>query len=88
MENLPWANKYSMKNISIPEEMEFRKKLVGQTENVIRRMSWKAFHYLNFEDEKQNEANSMFMIGENLCFLKKKKNQKHMVFVLKVNPHM
>ena len=67
-ERLPWDNKYSMKNIPIPTEMEYRKKLTGQTENVIRRMSWKAFHYLYSLEEKQNTENSMFKIGDKSLF--------------------
>ena len=69
MERLPWANKYSMKNIPIPGEMEFRKKLIAQTEDLIRRMTWRAFyHLIDIEEEKLNAEDSMLKIGGKSLF--------------------
>ena len=50
-ENLPFANKYSMKNIPIPKENEYRKKLIAQMEKIIKRMRWKALFFLKGEDK-------------------------------------
>ena len=38
---------YSMKNIRFPTNQEYTKRLIEQTESVIKRMRWKTFFYLN-----------------------------------------
>ena len=38
-EKLPFAGKYSMKNIPIPKDSEYMKKLVAQMEKIIKRMA-------------------------------------------------
>lgn len=54
--------------------MEYMKKITAQTESVIRRMSWKAFFYLNFlieeeiEENLKNDENSMLTIGGKSLF--------------------
>ena len=63
-----------MKNIPIPGQMEFRKKITAQTESLFRIMSWKAFHYLNhlieseIEENLKNDENSMLTIGGRSLF--------------------
>ena len=54
-ENLSFAGKYSMKNIPIPSNSEYMKKLIAQMEKIIRRMRWKALFFLKEKDEKQNQ---------------------------------
>ena len=38
---------YSMKNIPIPNKSEYTKRLIDKTENLIKRMRWKAYFFLN-----------------------------------------
>jgi hypothetical protein len=38
---------YSTKNIPIPSEDDYKRKLIEKTEHLCRRMRWKAFFYLN-----------------------------------------
>ena len=42
---------YSLKNIPIPSIKEYRKRLIDRTEDVIKRMRWKAFFYLKGPSE-------------------------------------
>ena len=51
-EKLPFAGKYSMKNIPIPKNSEYMKKLVGQMEKIVKRMRWRALFFLKEEEEK------------------------------------
>lgn len=44
---------YSMKNIPIPSTKEYKKSLIEKTESVLKRMRWKAFHFLNRTVNKQ-----------------------------------
>jgi hypothetical protein len=48
---LPFAGKYSMKNIPIPKSSEYMKKLIGQMEKVVRNMRWKALFFLKDDDK-------------------------------------
>ena len=50
-ENLEFANKYSMKNIPIPNENEYMKKLIAQMEKIVKRMRWTALFFMR-EEEK------------------------------------
>ena len=52
---LPFAGKYSMKNIPIPRSSEYMKKLIGQMEKVVRNMRWKALFFLK-DDEKYKKT--------------------------------
>ena len=54
LEKLPFAGKYSMKNIPIPTESQYMKKLIAQMEKVVKNMRWKALFYLK-EDENYKE---------------------------------
>merc|ERR1711884_994404 len=47
----PFAGKYSMKNIPIPNDTEYKKKLISQIEKIVRRMRWRALFFLK-EDDK------------------------------------
>ena len=50
-EKLPFAGNYSMKNIPIPNEKEYMKKLIAQMEKIVKTMRWKALFSLK-EEEK------------------------------------
>ena len=45
-----------MKNIPIPSEKEYMKKLIAQTEKIIKRMRWKDFFY---DKDDQNASNDI-----------------------------
>ena len=49
-ENLRFG--YSMKNIPIPKENEYMKKLIAQMKRIVKRMRWKALFFLKEEEEK------------------------------------
>ena len=55
LEKLPFAGKYSMKNIPIPSKSEYKKKLIAQMEKVVKNMRWKALYFLK-EDENYKET--------------------------------
>ena len=55
LEKLPFAGKYSMKNIPIPSKSEYMKKLIAQMEKVVKNMRWKALFFLK-EDENYKET--------------------------------
>ena len=38
---------YSNKNIPIPNRFEYKKQFMEKTEDLIKRMRWRAFHFLN-----------------------------------------
>ena len=42
---------YSLKNIPIPSQTSYMKRLIEKTESVMRRMRWRAYHYLRGKDE-------------------------------------
>ena len=48
---------YSTKNIPIPPEKEYRKMLIEKTENLCRRMRWKAHFFLNPDIEAEEKLN-------------------------------
>ena len=45
---------YSLKNIQTPSDTSYKLKLTEKIESVIKRMRWKAQHFL--KDDKQNES--------------------------------
>ncbi|KAJ8047326.1 hypothetical protein HOLleu_06301 [Holothuria leucospilota] len=47
-----WFN-YSMKTIPLPTCNSYKKRLIGKVESVIKRMRWKAYFYLN-DDQNEN----------------------------------
>ena len=48
---------YSTKNIPLPSESDYNRKLIDKTEHLCRRMRWKAYFYLNPEaNGKQKET--------------------------------
>ena len=49
---------YSMKNIPLPSNKEYTKRLIDKTESVIKRMRWKAYFYLH--PEKKSDQNENF----------------------------
>ena len=51
---------YSMKNIPIPNSRQYTKRLIEKTENVIKRMRWKAFFYLHPEAKPVQKENYGF----------------------------
>ena len=46
---------YSTKNIPIPPEKEYRKMLIEKTENLCRKMRWKAHFFLNPDIGRRNK---------------------------------
>ena len=46
---------YSTKNIPVPSEKDYSKKLIEKTEELYRRMRWKAHFYLNPRNEHKNK---------------------------------
>ena len=75
-ESLPFPNNYSMKNIPIPKENEYMKKLIAQMEKIVKRMHWKALFSLKEEEkykplveeiefyEKQDTYNTVLKRGK------------------------
>ena len=58
-ENLEFANKYSIKNISIPKRNDYMKKLIAQMEKIVKRMRWTALFFWkkqNFTRKKTHTA--------------------------------
>ena len=51
IEKLPFAGKYSMKNIPIPTKYQYMKKITAQMEKVVKNMRWEALFFFK-EDEK------------------------------------
>ena len=47
---------YSKKNIPIPSKHEYKVQLIAKTENLVKRMRWKAIHFLNKLDQSDNET--------------------------------
>ena len=45
---------YSTKNIPIPTKNDYSRRLIERTEQLVRRMRWKAFFFLNPEAKKQS----------------------------------
>ena len=63
-EKLPFAGKYSMKNIPIPKNNEYMKKLIGQMEKIIKRMRWRALFFLKEEDKYKTIADEIEFYGK------------------------
>ena len=63
-EKLPFSGKYSMKNIPIPSEKEYMKKLISQMEKIVKNMRWKALFFL--KDDKKYKS-----LIENIEFFEK-----------------
>ena len=53
-EKVPFAGKYSMKNIPIPKENEYMKKLISQMEKLVKNMRWRALYIL--KDDKRYKS--------------------------------
>ena len=52
---------YSVKNIPLSNKTAYQKVLIGQTENFLRRVRWKVYHYLsNSEENGENGTNFGF----------------------------
>ena len=47
-----------MKNIPIPDKKSYLLKLVEKIESVVKRMRWKAYFYLQRENNVENSNNS------------------------------
>ena len=47
---------YSTKNILLPRKNEYLKTFIEKTEHFIRRMRWKAYHFLNKTESTANES--------------------------------
>ena len=56
MERLQFSGKYSFKNITTPGKMEYTKQLVYSMEQLLRRMRWRAYHFL--ESGESNDKNT------------------------------
>ena len=56
MEKLQFGGKYSFKNITTPGKEEYMKQLVYSMEQFLRRMRWRAYHFLKNKGE-DNENN-------------------------------
>ena len=63
-ERLPFSGKYSMKNIPIPSETEYKKKLILQMEKIVKNMCWKALFFL--KDDKKYKS-----LAEDVEFLER-----------------
>lgn len=63
-EKLPFAGKYSMKNIPIPKNSEYMKKLVGQMEKIVKRMRWRALFFLKEEEKYKTLAEEIEFHGK------------------------
>ena len=62
-DKLPFAGKYSMKNIPIPKKNEYMKKLIGQMEKIVKHMRWKALFFLKEEDKYKSIADEVEFHG-------------------------
>ena len=56
---------YSTKNIPIPSKQDYLKCLVEKSENLIKRMRWKAYFFDNNNDDSDNENNLRFGFKSN-----------------------
>ena len=61
MEKLSFANTYSLKNIHLPSEIEYRKKLVSQTEKFMRRFRWHAYFTLLWINGEPQDEDTEFL---------------------------
>lgn len=49
---------YSMKNIPIPDNTSYKLLLIEKVESFIKRIRWKAFFFLNNDEQKTNDAST------------------------------
>ena len=49
---------YSGKNIPLPSNKDYLKRLLEMTESLIKRMRWKAFYFLRKEDASDHSSDS------------------------------
>ena len=56
---------YSLKNIPIPSEKLYTKRLIGKVEDVIKRMRWKSHFFVN--GDNNNGAQQMFGFKSRKC---------------------
>ena len=63
-EKLTFAGKYSMKNIPIPKNNEYMKKLIAQMEKIAKRMRWRAIFFLKDENKYKNLAEEIEFYGK------------------------
>ena len=63
-EKLPIGGEYSMKNIPIPKDSEYMKKLIAQMEKIIKRMRWKALFFLKDQDKYKNLVEEIEFYGK------------------------
>ena len=61
MERLQFSCKYSFKNIITPGKDEYTKQLVFSMEKLLRRMRWRAHHFLKLGESEDKNKES----GEN-----------------------
>ena len=61
---------YSMKNIPVPSNSNYKLKLIEKVELLIKRMRWRAHFFLN---EKRNDTSEIETEKENYGFLKRNK---------------
>ena len=47
---------YSLKNIGLPTHDQYRRAIINKTEDVIQRMRWRAFFYLNGDTNTQSQT--------------------------------
>ena len=47
---------YSTKNIPLPSKSEYMKRFIEKTENFLRRMRWKAYHFLNEQETSAKDT--------------------------------
>ena len=57
MEKLNFASKYSFKNIPTPGKLEYTKQLVYSLEQLLRRMRWRAFYFLELGENNVSSEN-------------------------------
>ena len=46
---------YSLKNIPVPSRKEYKKQLIEKTQDVTKRMRWKAFHFLKGAEDRDDD---------------------------------
>ena len=64
LEKLPIGGEYSMKNIPIPKNSEYMKKLVAQMEKIVKRMRWKALFFLKDHDDYNTLVDEIEFYGK------------------------
>ena len=54
---------YSLKNIPIPSNRLYLKKLTEMTESVLKRMRWRAFFFLRSDDEEVEQGEEQHYVA-------------------------